>query len=441
MRRFLIMFISCLMVCQSVMAQALPVSKMQSLISGVIQQKSLKRGFAANDPRYGRTLVQTSDTIAGVAGGTAGVITAGAITAPAWVTVAVGVGVAVVVTYGVAVGLNGLVKWLFKLTGIDELGQNADIDKSNGIAPGSEFWCGSDRINQLCGGDPYAIGFQAHFNIQIRGGNQNPSTPTCNPGEGGASVTCGSIYVAKQNNVNRTCAKGQYWGGTGCSAYSYTMPPYGSTSTNTNVSPQTAVDHLTVQERALALNPEIGAAVANKAWQDAAAKPGYDGLPYTAADPITPAEVAQWKQANPTRYPTVGDFVAPQPAANQPWKLPINPAADTQQATDSPAPGTNPAQGQPLVNLGPDPGIGAPTLEATPTPVEILQPIFDLMPGFKNFAVPSHSGQCPMPQFDVFGEQIVMRSHCDISEDNRASIAAIMAAVWALCAAFIVLRA
>jgi hypothetical protein len=66
---------------------------------------------------------------------------------------------------------------------------------------------------------------------------------------------------------------------------------------------------------------------------------------------------------------------------------------------------TNPAASAPLVNLGSDPGIGSPSLEATPTGAQILQPLTQLMPDLKNFQVPAHQAVCPKPSFDLFGKR------------------------------------
>ena len=80
-------------------------------------------------------------------------------------------------------------------------------------------------------------------------------------------------------------------------------------------------------------------------------------------------------------------------------------------------------------------------LEPTPTARQILQPLLDLFPDFRSFVVPSHQATCPKPTFNVFGKQVVMDAHCTISEEQRSALYAVMAAVWAMTAAFIILRA
>jgi len=137
----------------------------------------------------------------------------------------------------------------------------------------------------------------------------------------------------------------------------------------------------------------------------------------------------------------VQDYVSPQPATTSPWTLPSNPTSTTQDTSVATSPSTNAASANPLENLGPDPGIGSPTLETTPTAQQILAPILGLMADFRSFVVPAHESTCPKPTFQLFGKSIVMDAHCNIAEQQRAALYAVMAAVWLLAGALIVLRA
>jgi len=93
------------------------------------------------------------------------------------------------------------------------------------------------------------------------------------------------------------------------------------------------------------------------------------------------------------------------------------------------------------VNLGTDPGIGAPTLETTPTAQAILNPVFNLLPSFRNFVVPAHSGACPKPSMTIFNKYMVMDAHCTVLENIRPTLYAVMFFVWLLLGALIVLAA
>jgi hypothetical protein len=420
-------------------SQARPVSKMQSAVSGVVQQKSLKRGFAANDPRFIETIKDMGTTTAAAAAGAA-TVTALGVTAPAWATVAISAGIATVVGYAVSLAIDGITKWLFGDSTIDEVGNAGEIDPSNGISVGAPYWTVFDNSTQLYGGDGFAISMQAYHNYYTKLGTVNPSAPTCTQANA-STIKCGPFQATRLTaNSTRSCPKGEFYSGTKCSPYTFKFPAPGTTPTVEDVPPATAVSHITAGELAKELNPDVVAGVANAAWRNAASQPGYDGLPYSPADPITPAEVAQWKNANPTRWPTVGDFVAPQPATNDPWSIPFNPTAPTQNPSTNPSSGTNPST-EPQSNLGVDPAIGAPGLEEPPTAEQILAPVLNLLPGFDNFSVPSHSMECPKPVIEVFDKQFVMDAQCDMAEKNRQVIQSLMLAVWSLWGVFIILKA
>lgn len=430
MRKLLALFLMFLMLdCGAV---ALPVSNMQSAVSGVIQQKAIKRGFAANDPRYGATLSQVSSVIGATAGTAAAVVVAG-VTAPAWLSVLMAVGISTVVGYAVTMGIDGLVNWLIKVNTID-VSKLSDSSGVKGVGVGLPLWQAVGASGTIYGGDGEAVARQAYYETA-----STTDIPSCSGGA--SSVTCfkgGTSRIAAFGNTPSSvaCGGGNYVIGGGCKAYSYPVPPPVATPGQT---PQQAIDSLTDAEKAKKLNPVVVAAAANQAWQKAASKPDYDGIPYSVSDPITPDEVSKWKDANPDRYPTVGDVVAPQPSANQPWKLPVSPSSPTQDSSPT-VPGINPSS-QPITNLGVDPVIGSPVVEDIPTADQILKPIFSLMPGFKSFDVSSGGAQCPKPEFDALGKHYVVDTHCSLLEQNRALLAAVMAAVWSLASALVVLRA
>jgi hypothetical protein len=204
--------------------------------------------------------------------------------------------------------------------------------------------------------------------------------------------------------------------------------------------------------KAAKVNPQLLAQIADKAWQQAAAQPGYTGLPYSVANPVTVADVATWTAANPTVAPTLDDLL--RPAANPTTDtsgVPISPTVQV-QTTPTPTPSGNSnvnvvntpnvnIANSPRVDLGPDPGTPDPTLESTPTGSEILSPITSLFPELRTFQTPGHAGECPKPVFDLFGKSITMDSHCTIAEQHRATLAAVMMAVWLLVGLFILLSA
>lgn len=439
MKRLFIFFM-CFVMMNSAFAQAVAVSRMQSTMSGVVQQKAIQRGFAANDPRYAGTLSGISSTVGVVAGSSAAAVTVGVITAPAWITTAVACGVGLVVTYAVTLAVEGLAKWLFGDKTVDEVGSNGELDTSVGVVIGQYMWCGADGPLNVCGGDGVAMAMQVYYNYNQRNNIKNAPAPTCSqPND--FTIKCGAHTMTRSMNNNRSCAKGTYYTSSGCVAFNYPYPGPNSFPSTPNQELPAAIAKIPQSDRQKALNPEVMAGMANAMWRQASQQPGYAGIPYSPADPITAQDVATWRAANPTRYPTLGDAIEPQPAANSPWLLPSSPTVTSQVPGASTAPSTNPAASQPLTNLGPDPGVGFPTLEQTPTADSILKPILDLLPGFLDYTPQARAAECPKPSFEAFNHSYVIDTHCSMIEANKALILAFMTAAWSIMGVFIVLRA
>lgn len=217
-------------------------------------------------------------------------------------------------------------------------------------------------------------------------------------------------------------------------------PPTSTTGTLEDV-----VKSLTDDDLKQPVPDALIAQLANRLWQQAAGKPGYDGLPYSATDPITAEDIAKMRAENADIRPTWGDMInstpsrAPgQPVPISPNPIPLTPPTPTPNPTPDPKPNPEPSS---KPDLGPDPGVGVPGLENIPSAAEILRPLLNLFPELRNFRMPNHSGECPKPVFDLFGKSIQMTTHCDLAEENRAAIFSTMSVVWMLVALFIILSA
>lgn len=279
------------------------------------------------------------------------------------------------------------------------------------------------------------------------------------------TVTIGGWYVYKQvcmmwnGTSGSACDPGYdttfrdtYWSTNFSSTLAIRVAPAGG-SAQQYASLDAAVSGITAQDKAKALSPEALARVVDSAWARAASQPGYQGLPYSVTQPVTPAEVSAWQNENPTQNPTLGDLLVPAVAPGT-VAVPISP-----DVTVSPNPNPDPGTGEPtpapagttnvnVVNVptvrvewGADPGISAPSLEQAPTASAILTPLLNLMPSLRNFAVPAHNSVCPKPSFSMFQKQIVMEAHCAVLDDVKPTLYAIMGFVWLMLAAFIILRA
>lgn len=179
----------------------------------------------------------------------------------------------------------------------------------------------------------------------------------------------------------------------------------------------------------------------NSLWSQAAQQPGYAGLPYPVNAPVTTAQASGVESALGTSAPTVGSVVS---GAGS-----LTGAGSTPFATSVPA-ASNPASSVPVatdpgsgaqVNLGPDPGIGSPSLESTPTATQILAPVLGMLPGLRTYGVPAHSAQCPQPSVTVFGRTLTVTAQCTLAEQFRPQIYATFVMVFSLVALFIVLTA
>lgn len=421
MRTFLLSLVLALFTVQQVLAAPVPVSNMQNAISGVVQAKMMKRGFAANDPRFGATLQTAGTQIAGAAAAAA-LVTAAGVTAPAWLTAGVAVGLGALLGMGLDLAIDGI-KWLL----------NPDGSVS---APGA-----TTPLQPYMGRTDWVDGSYVEA-IHLNG--------SCLPDVNGTNGT-----LSGKLPFNYWCA-GPGWPG------DTTLPMNGSILNATGTSPASsgtgtsttvpdmpsAISALSPEMKARPLNPQIIAAIADSAWKQAASQPGYAGLPYDAANPITTVDAQAWQQANPTNWPTVGDAAAPQAApvggtAASPFSLPntSGQVVSTADPATDPSTGVNPASSQAQSNLGPDPGIGAPGLEATPTAQMILQPVLSLLPSMRNFVVPSHQSVCPTPSVDVFGKHLVLDAQCTMAEQSRTTLYMVMGFVWLFLAVLVILAA
>ena len=428
--------------------------KMQAAISGNLQRAAANRGFSNNDPRTNATVSRSSQFL-GTAAGAAAAVTVGALTAPTWASVALVAAVSSVIGYSVTLAIDGLVKWLFK-------NNNIDVSTSTvsapfiGMSQGGEYWSTGGPNGVIYGGDGIAVARQGYQ--ELAQFNEDMGSPIASPAcryVGGNTPETQSIalctatkpdaaggYMERQalkytEGAPATCGTGYYYlDSRGCMPYSIKT----GNEPMKDASVQSATNALPEAEKQKPLNPEIVAALTNTAWKKAASQPGYDGLPYNQNNPITSQEVQQWAKENPEYWPTVGDFVQPNPdlgsAASSPSTLlPLNPSTQTNPSTNEPG-ATQPQK----LDLGPDPNIGSPGLEAIPTAEQIAYPILNLLPQLTSFEVDTPDGICPRPSFDLYGHH-VLEAHCDLIDDNKPAIQSAMILAWALIALLIILSA
>ncbi len=406
-RRFFVLLLA-FSLCSGANAQALP-SRIGAEVLAVIKAKVGARGFAANDPRFGGTLAAASTAVFEIA---TAVVVAG--TAPAWGSVLATAAIAGAVGYGI----QALANWIFNPDGTvtHTPASTPFVPDPNGswawLPDGSQGWPIDSTGGSMGFCTAFYKGDTIHTVVSSSGFACNITSQFA--GQSGAFSFIGLAFI-------RTVADPNY------------QPPGSGSTTPVTQPAAVALQSLSDAEKAEPLPNKVIADIADAAFRKAASDPGYSGVPYSMSDPITEADVAAFVQANPSfAVATVGDLAQTVSASD-----PIG-ASGAAPVSGMP---TNPAASAPLVNLGSDPGIGSPSLEATPTGAQILQPLTQLMPDLKNFQVPAHQAVCPKPSFDLFGKTVVMDGQCTLFEGIRGDLYNAMVLAFLLVALFIVLSA
>jgi hypothetical protein len=468
MRQFLRIFIIYLAfaVNSGAVAQALPsANRYGQALSRLISNKAGSRGFAANDPRYGATTIATG-AVATAIGAVAGGVIGGA-TAPAWVTVAAGAVIATIAGTLIDIGIDAGAKWIF--------GSDGKITvPARPPGPGTIPTVQGGGWYEIGGGDTYAAGadpaavLSRNFSASdAQGGNRIHAVIGCS-GTGSAVLCTYSIADRATGQIlSQATTNIPYHPSGAPSSCSGVITSTGCIAAPTQPSGNPTVG--TISDAAATLTPaqlgspaslDLLAGAANELWRQAALSPGYQGLPYDAADPITAQDVQHMLAADPASYPHVADAIEAMPTANptpNPYSstTPITtttPGQSGQTTTTTVLqPGANGAPSTTTVtttttnnfnlDLGPNPGIGSPTLEDTPTIAAILGPLLNLMPELRGFQVPSHQSTCPT--IAIIGTKygdINDNTMCRSVEEKRSLISALAVIIWAWVAFRVFMR-
>lgn len=501
--RQLVVLVLALSICVRADAQALPAftGAVNKVIGKVIEKTGLRRGFAANDPRFGTT-VAVVGTAATVAADVA-IGAAAAASAPVWLSVAAGLGAAAVVG-GLAYGAYRLffddasskAKFVVKKPGegsgvtppaptiipekVTDTTYKYTSPPAAGIG-GREVYSAPDFKMDSVGvpistTQPYYVkpsyiaGIYVSCNtttqcLQMAMDYYVREGAVLNQSAYGSSAwKCDPMIFSSDGQPYYQSCMFQYkfpWSANwnvGTGAFDFVRNPYYQTPPVTvSGSIEQIVAQLPESELAKEADPETIAMLANNLWQRAAAQPDYQGIPYSASDPVTVEDARAVQQANPAAWPRNADLVSPvAQAANQPVPIgDVAPAPDpgTDPGTDpTPEPGglTNVnvmntpnvrVVNKVEVDFGEGPTVATPGLEDTPTAQQILAPITSLMPTLKSFVVPGHTSTCPTASFTAFDQAVVIDGQCELFETIRPTLYAVMAFVWLALGAMIVLRA
>jgi len=454
MKRFLVcILLSCHI--NFVHAAAVPAYSggINNAVGSIIQTKTTKWGFAANDPRFGATVSAVGTAATTVAVGLA----TGAVATVGWPALLIGAGVSAVATGAVSLGMNGLINWLWpdsthsgqvQLSGT---GMNGTVPIfSSGITAGQLAWTAGSGY---WGSPQEALAYIFSQTIaQYPTATYSVPVLTQNSGTQYTATYTYSIPPLFLNNQNGsktitattwngiTCPAGSgFVSGTTCTSAGLANSPYASaTYTPIWQTPTQAIAALPQSYTTQPLSDTQLATIANTLWKNMSSAANTQTIPWNAADPVTPADITTWKAANPGLVPTVNDFLSPV-AAPGATSIPIpNPGANTGTST-TPAtttPGTTAAPAE--INWG---DFTEPTLDATPTTGSILDPIFNMWPQWNGYAFPSHTSQCPTPTFVALNHTFTFDHMCTWVEMIRSGMQAAFALMWALAVVFIVMGA
>jgi len=423
-------------------------------VGSIIQSKTVKWGFAANDPRFGATVSAVGTAATTVAAGLA----TGAVATVGWPALLIGAGVSALVTGAISLGQNALISWLWpdathpgqvQLSGTGMNGQTPVF--SNGISSGQLAWTVSGA-GGYWGSPQEAISYMfagviaqypdAQFtNVVVAMNSQTAATITYSynyPSSLKISGTGTKTATALTFN-GMTCPAGYgFVSGSACTSAGLGIAgnPFSASWNPTWQTPAQAVASLPQSYATQPLSDAQLAAIANALWKNMASASNSQTIPWNSSDPITPSDVAAWRAANPSLVPTVNDFLSPVAPTGATSVTVPNPGTTATTPTPSTTPGTTTSPAE--IDWG---SFNAPQLDPTPTTESILGPIFSLWPQWAGYSFPSHNSACPTPTFTVLNHTFVFDQMCSWVELIRPAVQAAFALVWALMVVFIVMGA
>ncbi len=421
---------------------------MQRSIVGVMNNVAQDQGFNLNDPRVYGTMYGVGKAAATTAAGAGAALLVGG-TAPAWGTVLAVAAISGAVSYAIPLGIDSLVKWTFGAPAATPISYTAPA-----------VVVGQTTITPSVSAPPMATVVANSINIPYYiittdgtywyNQSWESTTAYTNPQPGVMTLSQnftlnGVNYYVWNSTAVRTsvlaCPTGFSVSGSVC------------TNNNTGGSPVTtalqtmtqAINALTTAQRATQLNQQTLALVLNYLWQQAAAQPGYSGIPYNSNNAIG-AEIANFYASNPASTPTVGALAVPVSNPQTDFMPAASPTGALVPDTSATSPATVDAASSVAisVDLGADPGIGNPTLETPPDGPTIMAPLVTGLAPYLSFSVVMPTGTCPSLTFDfrpVWNKVITDNTTCTLYDSLYSKIYAAATLAWSMLFVIIVLTA
>ncbi|MGH8854468.1 MAG: hypothetical protein ACREWI_09335, partial [Telluria sp.] len=274
--------------------------KFNNAVGGVVQAKTGKWGFAPSDPRVNATFsgIGSGLTTLAIGVGTGAVATVG------WPVLLVGAGISALVGGAVSLGQDAVTKWLFNPDGsITTTSRGNDV----ALAPGTSYIRDGNTASR------YGSITSAVLSGSSKADSMASAQNCCATGGSLAWVyELGSVPGVSTMKIRKT-----YPGGTTdvftYSAYISIITDAGANRPVLDLDPTTATEStdlpefvfgkITDLESQKEASNELLAAAINAAWKQQNMQLG--GVPWSSTDPVTPADIAAWKAANPGKAPTV----------------------------------------------------------------------------------------------------------------------------------------
>jgi hypothetical protein len=206
-----------------------------------------------------------------------------------------------------------------------------------------------------------------------------------------------------------------------------------------------AINALTASQKQTQLNQQTLALVLDYLWKQAAAMPGYSGIPYNANNSLLP-QIQNFYAQYPGSIPTVESVTTPLANPSTDFQPALTPDGALVPDTSPVAPGTvNAASSVAIsIDLGADPGIGNPTLETPPDGPTIMAPLTTGLAPYLSFNVVMPPGTCPSLTFDlrpVINKVITNTTICTVYDSVSSNIYVAATLFWSMFFLLIVLTA
>lgn len=183
-----------------------------------------------------------------------------------------------------------------------------------------------------------------------------------------------------------------------------------------------------------ALTPAQIASFINTAWQQASAREGYKGIPYSSSIAATPQLVKDIMDARGMSLSLTSLFEPVGKAGY--WDIPVYNVTLNQYVSI-----TN-IEADPVIDFGPNPGITPPELPPAAGFEKPLAPILNIMPFMRDFKLPDRMLICPVFNYNIPFVNLngVFDIHCTILSPYYSLISNVSIVFWTMISLFIILR-